>query len=90
MYISLPVLREDLFHLYPKGNTMKNLLAALLASVFAVSTAFAASHAGAPMAAASGAKKEEKAAAPAAKKEEKKAAPAAAAKKEEKKEEAKK
>jgi hypothetical protein len=41
-----------------KGIPMNKLLGALLASLFAVSTAFAASHAGAPMAGASGAKKE--------------------------------
>jgi nucleoid-associated protein YgaU len=39
---------------------MSKLLAALVASLFAVSTAFAASHAGAPMAGASGAKMEKK------------------------------
>ncbi|HET6829619.1 MAG TPA: hypothetical protein VFH35_13105 [Ramlibacter sp.] len=39
---------------------MSKLLAALVASLFAVSTAFAASHAGAPMAGASGAKTEKK------------------------------
>lgn len=40
---------------------MTKLFAALIASVFAVSTAFAASHAGAPMAGASGAKADAKA-----------------------------
>jgi predicted lipid-binding transport protein (Tim44 family) len=40
---------------------MNKLLAILIGSLFAVSTAFAASHAGAPMAAASGAKAEAKA-----------------------------
>jgi hypothetical protein len=40
---------------------MSKLLAALVASLFAVSTAFAASHAGAPMTGASGAKAEAKA-----------------------------
>ena len=61
---------------------MKKILAALIASVFAMSTAFAASHAGAPaMPASAAAKKEEKKAASAQKKSEKKAA--AAARKEE-------
>lgn len=35
----------------PKDSNMNKLFAALLASLFAVSTAFAASHSGAPMAA---------------------------------------
>jgi len=39
---------------------MNKLLATLIASFFAVSTAFAASHVGAPMATASGAKMEKK------------------------------
>lgn len=52
-----------------KGLSMNKLLAALVASLFAVSTAFAASHAGAPMAGASGAKKEEKATAKTEKKD---------------------
>jgi hypothetical protein len=39
---------------------MHKLLAALLVSLFSVSTAFAAAHAGAPMAGASGAKMEKK------------------------------
>jgi hypothetical protein len=72
-----------------RTQKMTKLLATLVASFFAVSTAFAASHAGAPMAAASGAKpaasasamKEDKAAAKAEKKAAKKSAKKAAAKK---------
>jgi hypothetical protein len=76
---------------------MTRLLAVLIASLFAVSTAFAASHAGAPMPAASGAKaetkvekKQEKAEtkaekkAPKAEKKSAKKAPKAAAKEEKK------
>jgi hypothetical protein len=44
-----------------KGFPMSKLLAVLVASVFTMSGAFAASHAGAPMAGASGAKAEAKA-----------------------------
>jgi hypothetical protein len=72
-----------------KGLSMSKLLAALVASLFAVSTAFAASHAGAPMAGASGAKPAASAAKKEEKKEEKKAA-AGAKKDEAKNEEAKK
>jgi len=86
----LPKIRDAIFlSKTPEESLMNKLLVALVSSFFAVAS-FAASHAGAPMAAASGAKPAASAAKPAAsaakveKKEEKAAA------KTEKKEEAKK